>query len=377
MDAATAGAAGQSIGQETVPAIANFRCLRCHADPEEKVRIRPDGTRINLFIDRQQFEHSVHGKQPCTGCHTSITKLPHQKPLPRSIGCIDCHKRNWEAQKDNPDPQYKRLGVVVQQMESYMHSIHAEPSKKNIGKVNATCYDCHDAHNIGALGSEQRAERRLKNPEVCGRCHEKEKAAYLESVHGKALTEKKDARTAVCSDCHSTHDISSAQGDPMKLAITRNCGNCHERARATYFASYHGQVNKLGYTNTAKCYDCHGSHNIRNADDPASTVHIDNRLKTCNTCHKDAKEGFLSFHAHGDPDNFEKYPDMYILARFMKYLIYGLMLFFWAHVVFWLYRELKDRLQGCGHTEDVEHPDTVYFHRFKPIWRWIHTLFAV
>jgi len=362
---------------ESKPEIANFRCLRCHADPEEKVKVRKDGSKNFIFIDSKTFEHSVHGKQPCTGCHNNVTKLPHPKPLPKSVGCIECHKKKYEAQKGSADPQFKRLGIVVEQMEGYLHSIHAQPNKKDISKINATCYDCHDAHNIGTLGSMQRAEHRMKNPEVCGRCHEKQLTEYKASMHGKAVLEKKDTKSAVCSDCHSTHNISSAKGDPMKLEITRNCGDCHEKARETYFKSYHGQVNRLGYTNTAKCYDCHGAHNIKNVDDPTSTIHVNNRLKTCNTCHKNAKEGFLTFHAHGDASNFEKYPDIFIVSKFMEFLIYGVMIFFWTHVILWFYRELMDHLKGCGHREDVEHPDAVFFRRFSKVWRWIHVLFAI
>ncbi|MBK6744101.1 MAG: cytochrome C [Hydrogenophilales bacterium] len=373
----TLALAAPSAAQVPQADISNHRCLRCHADPLEKTRVHPDGTKINLFIDTQQFDHSVHAKQPCNGCHNNVVKLPHQKPLPKSIGCIECHKQKLAAQKERSDPQYKRLGIVVEQMEGYLNSIHAQPNKKDISKINATCYDCHDAHNIGTLGSLQRAEHRMKNPEVCGRCHEKQLDEYKASMHGKALLEKKDTKSAVCSDCHSTHSISSAKGDPMKLTITKNCGNCHEKARETYFKSYHGQVNKLGYTNTAKCYDCHGGHNIKNVDDPTSTIHVNNRLKTCNTCHKNADKGFLTFHAHGDASNFEKYPDMFIVSKFMEYLIYGVMLFFWTHVLLWFYRELMDHLKGCGHREDVEHPDAVFFRRFSPIWRWIHVLFAM
>jgi hypothetical protein len=69
---------------ESKPEIANFRCLRCHADPEEKVKVRKDGSKNFIFIDSKTFEHSVHGKQPCTGCHNNVTKLPHPKPLPVS-----------------------------------------------------------------------------------------------------------------------------------------------------------------------------------------------------------------------------------------------------------------------------------------------------
>ncbi len=369
--------AEQASAESAPKTISNKRCMRCHGDEEEKTAVRPDGTEINIFVEKEVFERSVHAKQPCAGCHNNITELPHDEPLTKRIGCTECHQQKWEAQKNNPNPEYKRLGVVIQQIDSYMHSIHAKPNKLDGTKTNATCVDCHEAHNIGTLGSEQRAEHRLKNPDVCGRCHEKQKEAYLGSVHGKAWAEKKDPKTAVCSDCHSTHNISSAKGDPMKLAITKNCGDCHTKAQETYFASYHGQVVRLGYTHTAKCYDCHGGHGIKKADDPTSSVHMNNRLKTCNTCHKKAGEGFLSFNAHGDASNFDKYPGMYIVSKFMQFLIYGVMLFFWTHVILWFYREFRDCCEGVGHVEDVEHPDAVFFRRFSPVWRWIHVLFAI
>jgi hypothetical protein len=114
------------------PEIANFRCLRCHADPEEKVKVRKDGSKNFIYIDPKTFEHSVHGKQPCSGYHNNVNKLPHEKPLPKSVGCIECHKNKYEAQKGSADPQFKRLGIVVEQMEGYLHSIHAQPNKKDI-----------------------------------------------------------------------------------------------------------------------------------------------------------------------------------------------------------------------------------------------------
>ena len=40
------------------------------------------------------------------------------------------------------------------------------------------------------------------------------------------------------------------------------CGRCHEKIAETYFDTYHGKVSQLGYTKTAKCYDCHGAHDI-------------------------------------------------------------------------------------------------------------------
>jgi cytochrome b subunit of formate dehydrogenase len=368
----------ETIVPEARPAIANQRCQRCHADQEEKESIRRDGTHNNIYVDPAVLERSVHGKVLCTDCHSDITKLPHAKPVAVAIGCVACHQKKWEEAKKDPDPKKReRLDVVVQQTEYYMHSAHAKPNAKNQARTNAACHDCHDAHNIGVPGAVQRKEHRLKNHEVCGRCHEKQKNDYLGSIHGKLIVDKKDEKSAVCSDCHTTHAIGSPKADPMKLAITKNCGDCHKAAQKTYLESYHGQVNRLGYANTAKCFDCHGGHDVKKDTDPTSSVHVNNRLKNCKNCHENATDSFLAFHPHGDPDNFEKYPELYVAKRFMQALILGVMIFFWVHVLLWLYREVMDRIHGKGFKEDLDHPEVVFFRRFTPFWRWLHAIFAI
>ena len=361
--------------------VSNKKCNKCHADDDEdeKVWEYDDGTTKFIYVDPDKFGASVHGEQICVDCHSNVTltKGEHDEKLPVTVGCVKCHTETWEKQKDSDDPEHERLKVVMEQIDSYMHSVHARPNLNDQSKTNATCHDCHDAHNIGTLGSEQRADHRLKNPEVCGKCHEEEKKAYMTSIHGKEVMEKNNSDAAVCSDCHTSHNIESPEKDSMKLTITKNCGSCHETSMKTYLASYHGQVNRLGYTNTAKCYDCHGGHELKSIDDPTSTVHLDNRLETCRTCHEDAPEGFLGFHAHGNADDFERYPGIWITAKFMNLLIIGVFLFFWTHVILWFYREFRDRQQGKGYKPPPAGEGTVYFRRFSMVWRIIHLLFAV
>jgi cytochrome b subunit of formate dehydrogenase len=360
------------------PFIPNKRCLKCHGDEEDQTVERDDGTVVNIFVHPEAIAASVHGQQHCQSCHADVTDTKHEDDPPQIlVGCVDCHERTWEAHKDDPDPQYRRLGVVVQQIESYMHSVHARPSRVDQSRTNATCYDCHDAHRIGTLGSEARADHRLKNPEVCGRCHEEQKGQYLDSAHGRAVTEWKDPSAAVCSDCHTTHQIDSPKGDAMQLLITRNCGTCHQEAQRTYLASYHGQVNRLGYTHTAKCFDCHGSHQVAGVDDPTSKIHKANRLETCRQCHEDAPEGFLGFHPHGNTQDFERYPGLWLTAKFMQALIIGVFLFFWTHVILWFYREYRDRREGKSFAHVPPTEGTLYFRRFGWTWRVIHLLFAL
>lgn len=217
------------------------RCLTCHGDEKEKTDVRDDGSEVNIFVHRKQFEASAHNEERCNSCHTNITRVPHR-----------------EAPK-----------MVVE------------------------------------------------------------------------------------------------------------CGDCHEDAQRTYFSSYHGQVNRLGYTNTAKCHDCHGGHGIKDKDDPSSAIHADNRLENCQNCHKEANENFISFWPHADANDSTKYPGLSFVQNFMQVLIFGVIGFFWVHVLLWSYRELMDRFQGKGFVADLNRPDVVYFRRFPAIWRWIHALFAI
>jgi len=367
----------------TVKPIKNKKCYKCHDDEDDTTYEYDEGPREgeerNIFVPADPFEESVHGKQNCNGCHSNVTltKGEHDEYLPVVVSCIQCHQDNMEKQKDNPNPELKRLDVIKDQTDDYMHSVHAKPSIADQSKTNATCHDCHEPHNIGRPDSKIRNEKRLRNPEVCGRCHEEQKEDYMTSIHGKEVMEKKNLDAAVCSDCHTTHQITSTDEDVMKLKITENCGSCHEKALETYQASYHGQVNRLGYANTAKCFDCHGSHKLQKADDPTSTVHKNNRLETCQQCHEDAGEGFLGYHAHGDINNFEDYPLMFVTAKFMQLLILGVFAFFWTHVILWGYREFKDRQEGKGFMHPHETDDTIYVRRFTVLWRTLHFLFAV
>jgi cytochrome b subunit of formate dehydrogenase len=364
-----------ATGQKWIP---NKRCLKCHGDEEDQTVERDDGTVVNIFVHPEDLAASVHGQQHCQSCHANVTDTKHEDDPPAIlVSCVECHQQTWEEHKEDTDPKYQRLGVVIEQIDSYMRSVHARPSKLDQSRTNATCYDCHDAHRVGTLGSEARADHRLKNPEVCGRCHEEQKEQYLESAHGRAVTEWKDPGAAVCSDCHTTHAIDSPKGDAMQLLITQNCGSCHQEEQKTYLASYHGQVNRLGYTHTAKCFDCHGSHQVAGVDDPTSKIHQANRLETCQQCHEDAPEGFLGFHPHGNTQDFARYPGLWLTAKFMQALIVGVFLFFWTHVILWFYREYRDRREGKSFSHVPPTPGTLYFRRFSWTWRVVHLLFAL
>jgi thiosulfate reductase cytochrome b subunit len=334
-------------------------------------------------VVRDKFELSVHGKRQCVECHRDITEIPHQKAGPLKVSCVQCHQKLWQAmeQDKSGEPKYKRLGVVVDQIARYMNSVHARPRKDDQTRTNASCIDCHDAHYVFPLGSTGRADWRLNIPLVCGECHDRQRGLYSTSVHGKEVLAKGNPAAAICSDCHTTHDIESPAVVSAKLAIVANCGGCHAESFRTYTETYHGQVHKLGYAYTAKCYDCHGGHTVQRVSDPASRVHPDNRLGTCRQCHEDASKGFLTFEPHATTHDFARYPYVWVAAKFMIALLVGVFVFFWTHTALWFYREYKDRQEGKSRPHVMADESLKLqgrqYQRFGPVWRLAHLVFAL
>jgi len=357
----------------------NEVCLSCHGNEGFAVPAA-DGKMRSLHVVKERFEKSVHGKRLCVECHKDITEIPHQAGV-RRVSCVTCHEEVWaNAQKEGKTQEFARLGVVVDQIERYMKSIHARPNKQDQSYTNATCYDCHDAHYVYPPGSKARADWHLSIPSVCGKCHSEQRAQYVDSVHGR-LNLAGNAAAPVCSDCHTTHDVDRPKLDAIRLVITRNCGKCHAENLKSYADTYHGQVTTLGYTYTASCFDCHGNHDIQRVNHPKSTVHPNNRLQTCRKCHADAAAGFLTFQPHANTHDFKRYPYMWIVSKFMIVLIVGVFLFFWTHSALWFYREYRERKEGKSRphvlTSQMPQLKGKYYRRFRPVWTLAHLFFAL
>lgn len=134
----------------------------------------------------------------------------------------------------------------------------------------------------------------------CGSCHPAERAQHANSVHA--------GEEVRCVSCHGGDDRAlderGAHGAGFRGRITKAmepqvCASCHsDEARmqaydlpvdalALYRLSGHGRGLAQGDTQVAVCSDCHGAHEIRRADDPASTVFAANIPRTCGKCHGD------------------------------------------------------------------------------------------
>ena len=363
------------------PKLANGKCLRCHGK-ENYQRKAANGEMRPLHVTAEKFQGSVHGGFDCVDCHKDIVKIPHKKGVDRKVGCVRCHQDLWaEAQLRDENAEGTRLSVVIEKIESYMSSIHARPSIDDQSHTNATCYNCHDAHYITPIDTAYRAEKKFQIPSVCGKCHTREFEIYKNSVHGREIRNG-NTDAAVCSDCHTSHNINVANDVSGRLTITAECGNCHQEQLDSYVETYHGKITRLGYGETAKCYDCHGSHAIKRVTENDSMVHNGNRLKTCQACHENATEGYVTFQPHGKTNNFTEYPEMWLAAKGMVGLLLGTFAFFWLHSALWFNREYQDRKHGRNRPhiriEDMDMPEgKTHFRRFTRWWRLAHLVGAL
>jgi len=234
---------------------------------------------------------------------------------------------------------------------------------------NTTCLGCHGTSGFSAPRGDG-ATRSL----FVAADH------FADSVHGRALR---------CVDCHTTitalphNNVSKtpADWDRTKLAIAKNCIACHGKAAQGYTETYHGQVTTMGFANGATCSDCHGSHAILRASNPASSVAPANLLNTCRKCHADATPGFATFQPHATTDDFAHYPYTWLASKFVNAAVGGVLLFFWIHSALWFYREYRDRQQQKPRphvrAQALPQEDGRYYQRWSAMWRWAHLLFAL
>lgn len=393
---AAAAAAG---GKNSAPDLSNASCLSCHDNKRAKVEVPgADGEKRALHqVNPAKFARSVHSDMECIACHREIvdSASPHKKTVgEKRPDCVQCHLEVARTQASFKTAGERRgLRLVVENIEAYKTSSHAKQSKDDPTRVNASCNECHNVHefNVPPLGLPAREQWRLGVSDLCGSCHDAHVEEWSESVHGRQIKQKQNAKSANCADCHTAHSVGKPSSSAVKLAITASCGSCHEDEYKSYRATYHGQIATLGYAYTAKCFDCHSSHDIEPSTDPKSRMHLDNRLEACQKCHSGKKDipkataGFVSFSPHGTTDDFAAHPQIWIANQIMVNLLIGTFGFFWLHTLLWFHREYRERRQRASqpHVRLDGVPEVPaglrgrHFRRFSRTWRFAHLLFAL
>jgi nitrate/TMAO reductase-like tetraheme cytochrome c subunit len=189
-----------------------------------------------------------------------------------------------------------------------------------------TCVDCHGGDPTATSLIESMSPARgyrgipddTKLNELCSNCHSLEGARYRSGVHSASLvTGNGDA--ANCGDCHGVHDVRPAEDPASSIhpsAEPATCGTCHANASALYQGGVHWERVQMDLQG-ATCSDCHWSHDILPRSDERSSVHIANEAETCAVCHSDPAS--ISGWYYGvKTDRLESYQESYH-SRALKY----------------------------------------------------------
>lgn len=370
--------------------MADRDCLRCHEKENLKAK---DGR--SMLVKTDDLAHSAHIKTACSQCHAGVTpsKLrpcetivqkvdcgfchtevvsEYQKSFhgklfakndPNAPSCLECHgTHNIRGKRDSKSVIFptnipslcgkchregekaavRYKGSEHEIIDHYVESIHGKGLMKSGLLVTAVCTDCHTSHSELPASDDSSSVNRKNISKTCGTCHHGIEEQFDKSIHS-TLVSGVEKKLPVCSDCHSAHKIIRADSKGFKLTIMNQCGKCHEEIAKTYFDTYHGKVSQLGYTKTAKCYDCHGSHDILPVSNQNSHLSRENVVKTCQKCHPGATRkfaGYLTHATHHDPD---KYPFLFWAFWGMTGLLIFTFVLSGLHTVLWLSRSLKWR----------------------------------
>ena len=370
-------------------------CMKCHSDMQ--LTKTENGQKISLYVDYKELKHSAHKDNSCIKCHTNVfsgnnpvcigsgkvdCSICHAQPVanynrsthgklhavqdPDAPYCTDCHGSHnvikhtlvnsptfskkipglcGGCHKEGATADQRYKGIEHNIFKNYEMSIHGKGLLQSGLLVTATCTDCHTTHRELPISDDRSSVHPDNIPRTCAKCHLGIYDVFENSVHSPKVT-KTDKKLPVCNDCHQSHTIERVEYADFREQIVNQCGKCHEDVTETYFETFHGKVTKLGSSKTAKCSDCHGSHDILPPDDPKSKLSHENIIQTCRNCHPNSNRQFVGYLTHATHHNRDKYPFLFYTFWFMTILLVSTFSFFGLHTLFWLPRALMEKRQA-------------------------------
>ena len=348
--------------------ISDDTCLECHGQPGLTIELE-NGEILDLYVSPDDYYHSIHGEQgyACVQCHRTVGDYPHPPFVASSM-------RDASMQLNNTCKNCHLSEHVLAQ-----DSVHAKALAE--GNIEAAiCSDCHTAHEVrqinDSITNEPLPETRVWVPDTCAQCHNEIYQKYLTSVHGSALVDEENTDAPSCIDCHGVHNIEDPTTNEFRLYSPQICAKCHTDPEVmdeydistdvldTYVADFHGTTVTLfekqtpdAETNKPVCYDCHGIHDIKRADDPDKGLQVrENLLVRCQVCHPDATINFPdAWLSHYIP-SAEKTPLVYYVNLFYMILIPVVLGGMGLLVVLDFTKQMRDRVNKSDSHHDAN-PD--------------------
>ena len=361
-------------------------CITCHGDHAILSHKNPAAQTSTERLDNL-----------CATCHTGYDKTLHRKDGvdARLMTCVACHTGH-ETQMIRTVGGVFRETVPQTCNRCHSDERHAKETLAH-GKIMtlqadgngaANCTQCHVYHWRKSELPQHQASLRMQ----CQNCHVKETQEYQRSAHAVSR-EKGHMEPPTCQTCHGEIDIQKVSEGMKPRQVIDMCSRCHANREIalkfqlspdvvkSYKKTYHGQVYSLGYQGEdfATCINCHGNHDIRSQDDPASLVSRQNIVNTCARCHEDANENFVSFLSHYDPHGGAEgatSPERHVsrAEKFMNGLLLSVFAFFGIHTILWFVRSWIERRRHPRVRSPVRQRKWVL--RFTPWQRALHIALA-
>jgi predicted CXXCH cytochrome family protein len=238
-------------------------CIDCHELMGDELAVPVEALKLDVH---QKFGLSCsdcHGGNPAEEeVEMAKDKTFKGSPLRKNIPefCASCHSDSSTMRRFNP-------GLRIDQLDLYWTSQHGLLLKKGDTKV-AVCTDCHGSHGILEANHPKSRTFPWNISETCSRCHSdkdymkgyriptNQMEEYKQSVHARALFEKKDLSAPVCNDCHGNHGAAP----PEVSSISYVCRQCHPSTGELFSQSPHKTA--FEEMEISECEACHGNHNI-------------------------------------------------------------------------------------------------------------------
>ncbi|MBF0431742.1 MAG: hypothetical protein HQK83_10715 [Fibrobacteria bacterium] len=417
-------------GKKGVASFDDAYCMSCHSDSSLTVTDNNNNTR-SLWINKDHFEGSAHQDLQCVKCHvdvdfsrTPVCKQPqkvdcascHQdetdrfslsvhgnlssKEDPDAPDCISCHgTHNIKLKEDITSPIFraniptlcskchrngKKAAIRLEDhshpdmVEKYEMSIHGKALDKSGLLVTAVCTDCHSSHEELPSSDTLSLTHSRNIATTCSKCHFGIKQKFKQSIHSPEYNTSTKKELPACNSCHSSHTIKRVDKSAFRQGMIEQCGNCHQRLTDSYFETYHGKVHEFGPSKTAECHDCHGSHSILPQSDSLSTLSKVNIVETCKKCHPDANENFTKYLTHANHRDKERNPSLYWAWFLMTTLLLSTLFAFMVHTVLWFIREFLHHAKHRTSRQTMRPPKKKrYFQRYPLYHRITHILVII
>ena len=259
-------------------------CADCHGSHEIAALSDRQPECGSCHTDQQrELERSHHGRFPASGSRWSP-------------GCSECHGGHDIRPIAERSPECASCHQV--QVTQHRHSLHGKAEARG-DALAPGCTDCHGSHHIQPASDPTSPTAVMNIPVLCGRCHREGSEVslnreisqdhvlenYSMSMHGEGLYRQGLTVTAVCTSCHTSHDIRPHTDRRSSIHhdnVAETCGRCHGQIEQVHQQVIEGHLWQEEPHKIPACVDCHVPHKIRNVFYSTGSANRD-----CLNCHAD------------------------------------------------------------------------------------------